>query len=67
MMVVGFIAAFGAGVVMPSISIMMGSVAGTFDPSNKNNIDEIMYSLLGRILIVAAVLWMLGYIYYAFF
>jgi ABC-type dipeptide/oligopeptide/nickel transport system permease subunit len=63
---IAFFASFTAGLLMPSIAVVMGSVVGSFDPRNGTSIDEIMGELLKKILAVAFVLWFLGYVQYAF-
>ena len=62
----GILASFVAGLLLPSIAIVMGSVTGAFDPSNGTSINEIMGALLKNILAVAMTIWVFGYIQYAF-
>ena len=62
----GVMASFLAGLLLPSIALVMGSVTGAFDPSNGTSINEIMGRLLKNILGVSAVIWFFGYIQYAF-
>ena len=59
-------ASFLAGLLLPSIALVMGSVTGAFDPSNGTSINEIMGRLLKNILGVSAVIWFFGYVQYAF-
>ena len=66
MLAIGFFASFAAGLLMPSIALVMGNVTGAFDPSSENSIDEIMGDLLKKILAVAMTLWFFGYVQYAF-
>jgi ABC-type dipeptide/oligopeptide/nickel transport system permease subunit len=66
MLGVGFIASFIAGMLQPSLAVVMGSVTGTFDPRKGQAIDEIMSELLLKILAVALTIWVFSYIQYAF-
>jgi ATP-binding cassette, subfamily B (MDR/TAP), member 1 len=67
MVIVAYIAAFCAGLGFPSIALVMGSITKTFDPSGTGSIAENMFALFKNIMIIAAVMWCLGYIYYSFF
>ena len=66
MLVIGLFSSLMAGILMPSISVVMGSVTGSFEPNNEKSIDEIMGDLIKKIIAVAMVLWFFGYVQYAF-
>jgi len=67
LMALGTIGALLSGFLMPCISIAMGAVTNTFDPSNSG--DEIlsaMKMIMVYIVLVGIGSWIFGYIYYAF-
>ena len=67
MLVLAFMASFIAGLLLPSIAIVMGSVTGAFDPAKGQDIGDIMGDLLKKILAVAMTIWFFGYVQYGFF
>jgi ABC-type bacteriocin/lantibiotic exporter with double-glycine peptidase domain len=62
-----YLSAFLSGLGYPSLAIIMGSITNTFDPNSENSIKQTMLDLLKNIMIVAALLWILGYMQYALF
>lgn len=63
----GFFSAIATGLLFPSIALIMGEVVGTFDPTSHDDIAQLMKELLFKILLIAGVLWLNGYLYYAIF
>jgi ABC-type multidrug transport system fused ATPase/permease subunit len=66
MLFVGVLSAFCAGLLFPSIAVIMGEVLSNFDPANATNVDELMRQLLLTILLISSILWICGYLFYAF-
>jgi ATP-binding cassette subfamily B (MDR/TAP) protein 1 len=63
----GSIGAVLCGVLMPSISIVMGSITNTFNPTNSpEDILHTMRNLAIYITLLGIGVWIFGYIYYAF-
>jgi len=62
----GAVASLTVGLALPSIALVFGSVTGTFDSRKKGQVDDLMAALVTRIMILAVVVWALGYIQYAF-
>jgi hypothetical protein len=60
-------AAFTAGLLLPSLALVLGGVTRTFNPSSDESIKEVMSKLFLNILLVAFVVWFLGYLQYALF
>jgi len=68
LLIFGYICAIGAGLIMPSVAVIMGEVVGAFDPNKiEEDIAELMKGLMRGILIISFSLWIIGYIYYSFF
>jgi len=67
LMIFGILAALCSGCLLPCISIAMGAVTNTYDPSNsKEEILNQMKSICLYICLVGIGCWIFGYIYYAF-
>ena len=67
LMWVGGFSAIACGALLPSLSIIFGTLTNTFDPSNGS--DDILHSmkrLSGIISLVGLSCWICGYLYYAF-
>ena len=67
LMIIGTCAAVITGVLLPSLSIIMGEITNTFDPDNSaEDIKDTMATLSGYIAIVGLGTWVFGYIYFSF-
>jgi ATP-binding cassette subfamily B (MDR/TAP) protein 1 len=65
-MILGAISALISGFLLPCISIAMGAVTNTYDPSNsKDEILNQMKTICLYICLVGIGCWIFGYIYYA--
>jgi len=53
------------GLSLPSFALVFGEVVQTFDPANGESLDDLMIALLKNIMIVAATIWILGYLNYS--
>jgi hypothetical protein len=62
MLIFGYIFAFLTGCLMPSIALVMGELIGSFDPREEKNINELMLDLFSKIMTIAALLWLMGYL-----
>jgi len=62
---IGAICSALTGLSLPSFALVFGEVVSTFDPANGATLDDLMVALLKNILIVAATIWVLGYLNYA--
>ena len=64
-MIIWLVGAFSSlctGLALPSFAIVFGEVVSTYDPRNGGSLDDLMIALLKNILIVAATIWVLGYV-----
>lgn len=60
--------AFCAGLLYPFIAIVMGEITGSYHPRQTvEGMNARITSLFYQILVVAAILWFLGYAYYTIF
>lgn len=67
MMVIGTIGAIVAGVLLPSLAIVMGAVTNTYNPSNtKDQVLDQMKTITLYICLVGLGTWLFGYLYFAF-
>ena len=67
MLMIGTLGALIAGILIPSISIIMGSVADTF--GNKNDIGQMSATIKSTakwIALIAGSIFFFGYIFFAF-
>lgn len=63
--VLGAVCSTLTGLCLPTFALVFGEVVSTFDPQNSATLDDLMTSLLKSILIVAATIFILGYVNYA--
>lgn len=64
--IIGAICSGLTGLSLPSFALVFGEVVQTFDPANGTTLEDLMIVLLKTILIVAAIIWFLAYLNYAF-
>jgi ATP-binding cassette subfamily B (MDR/TAP) protein 1 len=66
-MAFGLLGALVAGGAIPVIAIALGSITDTFNPnSSKEEVNDNMRDIAIWIIIVGIVVWVFGYIYFAF-
>jgi hypothetical protein len=66
-MILGTISAIIAGFLLPCISLAMGAVTNTFNPSNaKEALLDQMKTVSLYICLVGIATWLFGYIYFGF-
>ena len=67
LLIIGTICAINAGALMPGISVAMGEVTNTFDPTNGYDAIYKEMKRIGLIITLVGVgLWVFGYIYFSF-
>ena len=67
LMVFGIIGAVCAGILLPSISLVMGEVTSAFGQSaSREETLELMASLAKVIIVIAIAIFICGYVFFAF-
>lgn len=62
---IGLVNALFCGILMPGMSLVLGSVTDAFSPSNKISIQDIMLELLWKIITLGIAVWITAFIYYS--